>query len=239
MPAESEPLDLAARWCDLCYRIGAKGNKAYHLKLFGQLIYHYCAPDRHYHNLDHIRTCLIELDKIRHLISGQGRCDNVELAIWFHDAVYEVWAEDNEARSASMAIFFIHHLMELPPEVASKVAYLIENTAYFTKGMKYEVFDDGKYLVDIDLYVGMGGVPYTFRANSILIDMEWDWADPVERKKSKLKVFQMFEKRRPFFLTGYYWERYENQVRTNLASAIKELETELSNEAASSKQIPS
>ena len=55
----------------------------------------YQAPGRHYHTLAHIENLLARV--------GQFPLQDapvVELAIWFHDAVYEALRHDNEAQSA-------------------------------------------------------------------------------------------------------------------------------------------
>ena len=59
----------------------------------------YDAPGRHYHNLRHIRHCLAELDAAKSLAKDPT---SVELAIWFHDAVYDPQCHDNEERSAQL-----------------------------------------------------------------------------------------------------------------------------------------
>jgi len=54
-------------------------------------------PQRHYHTLQHLEECLTLFDELRD--QAQHPLE-VELALWFHDAVYHVRAHDNEACSA-------------------------------------------------------------------------------------------------------------------------------------------
>src|ERR1700722_8593408 len=60
----------------------------------------YEAQDRHYHGLAHIEAMLALADDYRALLHD---AEAVEAAIWFHDAIYDSRAKDNEARSAALA----------------------------------------------------------------------------------------------------------------------------------------
>ncbi|TIU73585.1 MAG: hypothetical protein E5W15_07330, partial [Mesorhizobium sp.] len=60
----------------------------------------YSAEDRHYHGLPHIEAMLALADEYRGLLDDPQA---VEAAIWFHDAIYDSRAKDNEAKSAQLA----------------------------------------------------------------------------------------------------------------------------------------
>ena len=216
---------LLGRWLELCKRTGAKGNAEYHEKLYHCLVYYYKAPGRHYHTLEHIKGCLSKFDEIKHLLK---ELDVVELAIWFHDAIYEFWTKpnENEQFSASLAIFFIEHLMDIPHErqLGSRVAYLIENTQYFREGMPFEKTSDAKYFVDLDLYYGWGGDMNDFRGKSELVAKEFEWVESDMYKRERVKVLGSFLVRSPFYLTDYFRDRYEEQTKANLERTIQELE---------------
>ena len=98
---------LLERWLDLCKWIDAKGDVAYQGELFYRLIYYYEQPGRYYHTLFHIKDCLVKFDEVKRLLEEP---DVVELAIWFHDAIYEFWTKpnENEQFSASLAIFLLN-----------------------------------------------------------------------------------------------------------------------------------
>src|SRR5437763_566250 len=60
----------------------------------------YSAPERHYHNLEHLEEVFRVAARLGTLTDDPGP---LQLAIWFHDAVYDARAGDNEARSADLA----------------------------------------------------------------------------------------------------------------------------------------
>jgi predicted metal-dependent HD superfamily phosphohydrolase len=60
----------------------------------------YSAPDRHYHGLHHIEDCLEKFDVCR---QEAERPAEIEMAIFFHDAIYDTHAADNELKSAEWA----------------------------------------------------------------------------------------------------------------------------------------
>ena len=85
------------RWQKLWSAIGATGNSA---EWYETLTRAYTEKHRHYHNQQHIADCLAEFDPVRRLAT---KPDLVEFALWFHDAVYDTHAADNEEQSAALA----------------------------------------------------------------------------------------------------------------------------------------
>ena len=57
-------------------------------------------PHRHYHTLEHLRECFGRFADIRKLAQHP---EEVEIALWYHDAIYDVKKSDNEERSAELA----------------------------------------------------------------------------------------------------------------------------------------
>src|SRR5690242_9270349 len=84
------------RWLALWKACGANGAQQ---AWYEHLSAAYGAPQRHYHNQQHIAECLAEFDSARHLALEPAA---VELALWFHDAVYNPKASDNEEQSAAL-----------------------------------------------------------------------------------------------------------------------------------------
>jgi len=92
-------------WHGLWYRVGAKGNNAWRVYL--DLITRYTERHRYYHVFSHLTHVLEEFDQIKHLCVNP---DAVEMALWYHDAVYWPSEDDNEEASAELAQKILHEV---------------------------------------------------------------------------------------------------------------------------------
>src|SRR5688572_21802858 len=115
--------------------------------MIAELFRAYAEPHRRYHTRRHIEDCLRKLADWPGLTPREQRL--LTWAIWWHDAVYDPRAGDNEERSAELAL---HDLPDLGAtrEEAGEVARLIRLTA------GHQVPDGdrlGEVLVSIDLSI--------------------------------------------------------------------------------------
>lgn len=103
-----------------------------------ELVARWSEPHRHYHNLDHLRAGLEEVE------------DPVtRLAVWGHDAIYDPRSPANEERSALLLTHLLHRC-QAPPEVIAESARLVR----LTKGHAVEPGDGrGMVMADADLNV--------------------------------------------------------------------------------------
>src|SRR5207253_2303756 len=104
----------------------------------------YAEPHRHYHNQRHIADCLAEFDAVRRLAKQP---EALELALWFHDAVYDPKATDNEEQSAALAKRCLEGARQ--PDLARTVAELV----MATKLHGADADPDAALVVDMDLSI--------------------------------------------------------------------------------------
>ena len=110
------------------------------------LLARWSEPHRRYHTQAHLALMLDVIDEHAGLADD---ADAVRLAAWFHDAVYEVFAEDNEEQSARLARTKSASL-GFSAERAEEVARLVRLTA----GHAVEPGDrNGALLADADLAI--------------------------------------------------------------------------------------
>jgi predicted metal-dependent HD superfamily phosphohydrolase len=88
------------RWLALVARVTETPEHDAARAVFDDLYARYTAADRRYHDIQHIDECLQLFDTVRSLALQP---DTIELAIWFHDAIYDSHKSDNEASSARLA----------------------------------------------------------------------------------------------------------------------------------------
>src|SRR5262249_38835687 len=85
---------LRGAWLNLVLSIGGEVGPGW--AAFTNLASRYAAPERYYHNLDHIADMLATVDRLCDLAQDLAA---VRFAVWFHDAVYDSRASDNEEGS--------------------------------------------------------------------------------------------------------------------------------------------
>src|SRR5690606_19806344 len=113
-------------------------------EVWEELVERYGERWRHYHTLEHVADCLERLDDWKGLAE---RPEEVELALWFHDAVYVPWKGSNEEKSAELACQRLETL-GVPAERRERIA------AYILATKAHEPADgDLGLLLDLDLSI--------------------------------------------------------------------------------------
>jgi predicted metal-dependent HD superfamily phosphohydrolase len=107
------------------------GPEALGAELAGRLLHRWSEPHRRYHAVPHLTATL---EAARALLAADDvpldpdHAADVELAVWFHDAVYTGRAGDDEEASARLAETELPRLRVRPARVA-EVARLVRLTA--------------------------------------------------------------------------------------------------------------
>ena len=174
----------------------------------------YSQPNRHYHNLQHVAECLSEFDSGRHLAHEPL---SVELALWFHDAVYDTRAPDNEERSAELARERLSQ-SGASPALLDGVASLI----LATKTHEGTGHPDAPLLIDVDLSI-LGQTQARFLEYEAQIRMEYDWVPAAIFAEKRAEILQRFLARKRLYTTNLFFDKYETQARSNLGLSISKL----------------
>ncbi|MGI4762883.1 MAG: HD domain-containing protein [Janthinobacterium lividum] len=124
----------------------------------------YEAPQRQYHTLQHIHNLL---DKVADFPVQDAVV--VELAIWFHDVVYNALRSDNEVKSAEWALAFLQETT-LAPARQARVADFIRRSQDHTQPQPP---DDADLLLFLDADLSILGAPEA---------AYWDYARQVRRE---------------------------------------------------------
>jgi predicted metal-dependent HD superfamily phosphohydrolase len=205
---------LRDEWLELCAGYGLADDPA--RRAFDRLVEAYAGPGRAYHTLEHIGHVLQTLTAVR----DQSRdFTALRFAAWFHDAIYDARAKDNEERSADLAATVLGEL-NIAAETAAEVRRLI----LLTKTHDPSPDDpDGRLLVDADLAI-LGASAEEYRCYAAAIRREYDWVPDEAYRAGRRAVLEGFLRRPRLFRTVVLAAR-EEQARRNLAAEIESLRT--------------
>ena len=199
-----------ARWRDLVSALGLGEQD----ETYAALDSAYGARGRHYHNRDHIAACLALLDEHADLAAQPAE---VELALWFHDAVYSTRASDNEAKSADWAVAF---LTEAGAEAAA--ASRVRGHILATTHDAAPPSGDSALVVDIDLSI-LGREPAVFDAFDRAIRKEYAWVPGFLYRQKRRELLRYLLERPVLYATPGLRERFEAPARANLQRALGRL----------------
>src|SRR5450432_344666 len=135
---------MQTSWVKLMAHYGITPVAAY--PVFDRLVAAHTETHRNYHNLEHLNEMFKVAGK---LADGASDLNAVQLAIWFHDSVYDSRAPDNEERSAALADEMLGPL-GVPAHILHRVATMIRATPHKVTS---EVDFDTAVLLDADLAI--------------------------------------------------------------------------------------
>ena len=171
-------------------------------------------PQRRYHTLRHLRDCLAQLEPVLALAEHAGE---VEMALWFHDAVYDPKAADNEARSAAWAE---NALAAAGVEAGARQR--IHALVMATRHEAQPAGRDQQLLVDVDLSI-LGTDADRFDEYEVEVREEYAWVPAPLFRHKRRQILQEFLARPEIYSTPAFAARFEAPARANLARALERL----------------
>lgn len=215
--------DIAAlqdRFIHTMQRLGAQtGIDA----AFDQLIEDYQHPPRFYHTIDHVKDVLDHLDfaaahvdelKTLTPVEKQKFLDTVELAIWYHDIVYDATLHDNEAQSADNMVDAAQK-MGIAADIIDLAKEAILITAHHADAKTLAE----KIIVDCDLHTL--GVPWDkFFNNSALIRKEYAHVADDLYVVGRANALMSFLGENGIYKTVAFRGRYEDKAQENIKRLV-------------------
>jgi len=202
------------RFISLWERCTSANANARGTEVYRDLKKRYSEAHRRYHTPAHIAHCL----KLFDLASVKmDEPDAVEMSIWFHDAIYDASASDNEERSAK---YFIRTCgKDIDLKFQSKVRDLIMVTVH----KELPLTPDERYMVDIDL--SSFGLPWKkFLEDSEAVREEFRHMSDEEFYPTQKEFLQNLVARKHFCFTRFFRDRHEKAARENIARYLAMLE---------------
>ena len=208
--------DLRARFLGAARRLGAVEDAG---PLADALLAAWSEPARRYHDTAHLEDCLTQLDDSAIAVAERSL---LEAAIWFHDAVHEPLAPDNEERSAAWARRALGGV-GVPGQTVNEVARLVLLTRH--AGSPAETDLPGALMCDIDLSI-LGREREAFDRYERQIRAEYAAVPDAAYRAGRRRVLAALLARNPLYLTERFQARYEAAARDNLRRALARLDPE-------------
>jgi predicted metal-dependent HD superfamily phosphohydrolase len=182
--------------------------------LFAELISRYAEPHRFYHTGQHLAECFEKWSDLRGLADHPAE---VEVALWFHDAVYDTLRDSNEQRSAELAL---DTALSLGVDAVS--ARRIHGLVMSTRHSAIPVEQDAKLIIDTDLAI-LGAKSARFVEYEGQIRREYAWVPEDVYREQRAGVLRGFLERPYIFSTDLFRTRYEHQARENIRNSLEAL----------------
>jgi predicted metal-dependent HD superfamily phosphohydrolase len=214
-PHATDIADLFGRFVTRCTTRNA--TDAVVRKLITHLRLHYQQPQRHYHTLEHVAESLTWLRWWQAGPPTKGHCA-LELAIWYHDIVYDPQAGDNESRSAAVARAAATRL-GWHDHLASHVARLIESTAIWASRHQERETPLAPVIHDID-YAILGAPARRYRRYCADIRAEYSYLSDHAFADARGRFLTNLLSQTTVFRVPRFEAELEEQARTNLRGEL-------------------
>jgi predicted metal-dependent HD superfamily phosphohydrolase len=175
----------------------------------------YSAPNRHYHNLDHLQ----QLHELALAYSSYiEQLTIIKMAIWFHDAVYSPLRKDNERKSADMAYHWLQSV-----GIAETTAQSVQRFILATQNHTLRSYEpDLAFFLDFDLAI-LASPPEAYKSYTEKIRKEYQLVPSLLYRKGRKKALTNFLERNHIYHSSIFIQKYEAQARANIQREIASL----------------
>jgi predicted metal-dependent HD superfamily phosphohydrolase len=179
--------------------------------LLARLRMRYDEPHRRYHTWEHVLSCFHALSRLTAV-----KLPEVELALLFHDAVYEPLAADNEERSAELLVDEGRRVW-LDERLLQRASRLVLATRHLGReGAPSEDAPEACIVLDADLSI-LGTETEVFEAYERKIREEFVAFDDPSYAAGRGRVLRWFLERPTIYSTLRGRNLWEARARQNLA----------------------
>lgn len=172
---------------------------------------YYTSKKRHYHTLSHLENLFQELLPIQEKFEDW---ETVQFSIFYHDIIYNASRNDNEEKSAILAI-------ERLKEIGISEDQILKCNHQILMTKSHEISDnDTNYFTDADLSIlGKNGEAYEEYYKQIR--KEYRIYPDFMYNRGRKKALQHFLQMDRIFKTDYFFEKHETQARLNLKNELE------------------
>jgi predicted metal-dependent HD superfamily phosphohydrolase len=198
-----------------------------HDRYVDALLLRYAEPHRYYHTATHIMKVVRNLFDLSAVLGTQPSSQLLAAGL-YHDAIYDPRADDNEARSAALAIGDLR-LLGWSAERCNAVQTLVLATAgHFDDGRldngqtAAAPTDETSILLDSDLAI-LGADPLTYQGYVTGVRAEYFFVDDEHWRVGRGRVLRHFLDSPRLFATDHMHAELEHRARANIEAELAAL----------------
>lgn len=206
--------ELALSWRDLCATLKISEPVD---KTFRELYAAYDEKHRAYHTTEHLWECLQLAASLREEIGAHTAL--LEMALWFHDGIYDVLSHRNEEKSADWAL----RCMAAWGRPAREQSY-VRSLILATRHSSVPANPDEAWMVDIDLSI-LGAPTVRYQAYEAQVRQEYRQVPWLLYRQKRKEILEAFLERPTLYTTRVLQERFEEAARANLRWSLEHLKS--------------
>ena len=181
-------------------------------KLWEEIEKAYTDKHRHYHNLSHLESLLIQLDQVKTKIE---EWDTVLFTLFYHDIVYNPLANDNEEQSAIIAEKRMRALRIPLNTIENCRAQILA-----TKSHQVSASADTNYFTDADLSI-LGADWEQYQQYARNVRQEYAIYPDLVYNPGRKNVLTHFLQMDRLYKTPYFYTKLEERARLNLKQELE------------------
>ncbi len=186
--------------------------------VLGLLTAAYGEPHRAYHGAAHIRACLdLALERLGDAAIGLDEMRALQMALFWHDVVYDPRRTDNERRSAD-----VFRGIAAYGGMAASFIERVDGLIMATAGHDADATPAGAAMLGIDL-AALGAPDRVYDAYAAAIRREYAFVPERDYRAGRAAVLRRFLDRPRIFVDPICFDRYESAARNNISREIASL----------------
>lgn len=211
---------------DICFDLNVSNKQKD--QMWDKILLHYNEPQRHYHTMTHIEDLMTKLSQYSAKIQDQIV---VQLAILYHDIIYDPLSKTNEEDSAKYFEIAFEDILsdhQGGRDMLRKVKYYILATKHHDQKIhEEEDISDLQLFLDFDLSI-LGSSSERYDAYSQQIRQEYSTFPDKDYCTGRLKVLRgILNNGECIYCSDIFRSAYEAQARLNIDRECKALEQQL------------
>ncbi len=217
-------IDMSKRWQALMSAFKFLPND----DTYKNLTVCYQEPHRHYHTLTHLKSCFYHLDAY----ASSELCEldkssllEVELALWFHDVIYQPRSLTNEKDSAAKLSDFLNYNASQETQSLRLIELVLvtQHPSIAQNKQQGILLDiDLSILLDIDLSI-LGADSACYDEFELAIKQEYKWVPDELYKEKRSCLLNSLLRHKHVFQSEYFTVHLEHQAQCNIKRTINKL----------------